>query len=369
MSLGPTVRKVKGLYYIYPAFKKGSFSYIGRMHCRELSRYWKVFEVDESVLDGLAWFGKKKILLHPIFYVCLGDRPGMERTRLKRLEKLERLRGRLGGFEVADSDMISDKAVEVANRFDLLIVPSQHVKETFVKSGVATPIEVLPHGVHDELLKPTSDIRGWTALKIFYLKVKKGAKVVLYFLPHSGFRKGADIAYEAMKRVQSKMPNAYLVVKKGEVADPYVGKLRKLKTVEVSGWLDWPELRDLYDVADCVIVPSRGGGFELNALEAVARGIPTVVPDAPPFAEMGDIFIKVPVRGKVKVFEDNPIHVGYGYEVDPEEYGRAILRVLQHEREYKERYVNIAIKVRKEYNWRVIGLRLFNILKKYGFEP
>ncbi len=355
------------LYYIYPMNKKISFSLISKQHIKYLSRKVKVHEIDEVVIDGLVWTKKRRVLLHPILYVTIGDRPELFSERVRRLKALQKVAERLGGFETCDSDAISKIATYVLNQFDLVIVPSNFAKNVLKKCEVVTSVEVLPHGIPEEFMRIGNPIKSENILPVLELKEKHNAILVLFFLMHSGFRKGADLVYRVMKQVQEKYKNVYLVVKRGDIIDPYLIPLRSLKTIEITGFLTVEELRQLYDTCDILLCPSRGGGFEMNALEGISRGLPTLVPNAGCFLDYIQYAIPLPIAKKVKVFNDNPIHVGYGWEVSIEDFYSKVCDVIEHLSEYKEKFAKRKYEVRQKYSWKHICDKLYEILRKYGF--
>ena len=360
-------KNIQPLYYIYPMNKKISFSLISKQHIKYLSKKIKIHEIDEVVIDGLVWTTKRRILLHPILYITIGDKPEMFSERVRRLKTVKKVAEKLGGFETCDSDAISKVATYVLNQFDLIFVPSNFAKKVLEKCGVQSPIEVLPHGIPEEFMRIGSTIISDNIKPILDIKEKHDAILVLFFLMHSGYRKGADLVYKVMKRVQERYKNVYLVVKRGDIIDPYLIPLRSLKTIEITGFLSTEELRQLYDACDILLCPSRGGGFEMNALEGISRGLPTIVPNAGCFLDYIQFAIPVNAPKKVKVFNDNPIHVGYGWEVDLEEFYRVVCDVIDHLPEYKERFAKVKYVVHQKYSWKHICDRLYELLKKHGF--
>ena len=133
----------------------------------------------------------------------------------------------------------------------------------YVNSGVTVPIEVLPHGISDDFLRDDRiDIDNINTDNINILGLKRAKKygniLVLYFLVHSEYRKGADIVAEVMRKIQKRYPNVLLVVKSGNDTKRTFGNVNH---IGITGWLDDKELKMLYDCCDICISPSRGGGF------------------------------------------------------------------------------------------------------------
>ena len=349
------------LYYAYPVHAPHmSFSIIARHHLK----YVPANPVGELDLERLDW-KHKALLIHPFFYPLLWHSYREIPLRLDRFEKVAEA-AKLGGFEVADTDRISETAAEAANLADLIFVPSTWAKKAFQNGGVKTKVEVLPHGIPEAFITKDRQITDPQISWLLKLK-EKGKKLILYFLTHSGYRKGADILYEAMRQVLRLRPEAQLVVKRLEILDPMLGKLKRLGAVEIPSWLNDHQLRQLYDACDLLVCPSRGGGFELNALEALARGLPTIVPNGGCFTDYIQYAIPAKVAGFKPLWSDNPIHVGNGIETDPSDLAKKIVETLDDLEERKAKAWENAPEIWQHYNWKRIGETLNRKLHDYGF--
>jgi glycosyltransferase involved in cell wall biosynthesis len=355
------------IFYVYPMWKNDSFSLISRQHIKYLRNYCKIEEIDEDTLDNLYWQPGHKILLHPILYPLLGERLHMVIERQRRLNNLLRLKGKLGGFETADSDAISKEAVEVLNKMDLIFVPSNFVKDTYKNSGVASPVEVLPHGLSENFMRekrlPSNDfLRG-----LANMKANKGYTYMLFFYQHSAWRKGADIVADTYMSVRKEYNNLVLILKGSGDDSPVLRLLRMNRIIEIPQFLSEDDLVDLYDLADILVVPSRGGGFELNAIEGIARGCVTIVPDFGCFKDYIEYTIPVFAPLKVKVFRDNPIHIGLGRQVEKHEYVDALCEVARNIESHKRTSAEYAQKVREKYSWDKVVIQLLSKLQEYRF--
>jgi len=358
--------EIKAIHYIYPRYKGVSFNLISEQHIKWLSKKVKVQKIDEEVLDNLMWLQPRNILLHPILYVTIGDKAFQIETRHKRFERVIKIKRKLGGFETADSDQISKVAVDILNRFDVVFLPSTFAIRSFKNSGVEVPLELVPHGLNDVFLDPDRSIRADSIKHIQGIKERNDATLVLFFCLHSDYRKGADLVAEAMEHVQGMHDNVYLVLKKTGVDTPIHEKMRNLRLIEVPTWLPDAELRQLYDVCDMLLVPSRGGGFELNALEGLARGLPTLVPNAGCFTDYIKYAVPLPITSNPKVFPDNPIHIGNGWETNSDQLAHMIHQVLGGLDAWKEKAQANAPTVRQTYSWEAVCNNLFDLLVKHG---
>jgi len=344
-----------------------SFSIIAREQIKQLKEKIKIAEIDEEVLDNLQWLRNRDILLHPILYVTIGDRADLFEKRQRRLRSLLKVKGRLGGFETADSDRISEVAIDALNNLDVVFLPSTFALEVYKKSGATIPMEFLPHGLSEAMTSERKEATNPELKKILDLKTSQNATLVLFFMLHSDYRKGADLVYEAMEFLQRKNNKLFLVVKKTKHETNLSRKLKRLRSVEITSWLSDDDLRQLYDLSDILLVPSRGGGFELNALEGVARGLPTIVPNAGCFKDLTQYCIPIEVSSYPQIFPDNPIHVGKGWQVDSDAFASTIDLVSSDVESWKEKAESNIEEVREKYSWKAIGERLYELLCKYDF--
>jgi len=346
------------IIYVYPKWHTVSFTVVSQNHLRYLKRMFKIQELDEKDFEKLSEIGHvDTIILHPLFLIT-----GLRYSRLT----LARSRcDRLVAFEVADTDRISNKAVDLANQCDLIIVPSTFAKYAYVASGVTAPVEVIPHGISPvytvDNIKPSSEV----IKELRDLKEDKGLVYVLYFLWHSGFRKGADIVYHAFRYIQRRHPTVTLVIKRGAIEDPYMALLRRLNIYEITTWLPEEDLVSLYDTCDVCIVPSRGGGFELNAIEAIARGVITMVPRWGPFIDYLEYTIPIEIEGFEKVFKDNPIHVGYGCRPSLRDFINKFEYVFKNLERLKSVFAITKYEIRREYTWKRVCEKLKEIFDIY----
>jgi glycosyltransferase involved in cell wall biosynthesis len=361
--------------YIYPLYSSDSFHIVASNHVKHLRRWHtvenehvEIEEVDWSQIGCINWNEKRSVLLHPFLYPFASSESFAKNSR--NFARLLGMKNKIGGFDVADSSRISRLAVDLVNKIDLMIVPSNFSKNAYVNSGVTIPIEVLPHGVPDDFLRDDrADIDRINTDNINILGLKRAKKygniLVLYFLIHSEHRKGADIVAEVMRRVQKKYSNVLLVVKSGNDTKRTFSNVNH---VGITGWLDDKELKMLYDCCDLCLSPSRGGGFELNALEAISRGVPTLVTNGGCFTDLINYFIPINLSSKiVQPLPGNTVHIGYGYEVDINDLEAKITDTIVRLEYWENRFKNNSREIREKYSWENISKTLDDHLKNYGF--
>jgi glycosyltransferase involved in cell wall biosynthesis len=164
---------------------------------------------------------------------------------------------------------------------DLLLVYSRYVRRHAIASGIpARKVRVVPLGVDETVFTPEGPVYELATSKRFrFLFV--GAPVA---------RKGADTLLEAYRRAFGPDDDVCLVIKdhphdlfyEGEaIRDRIVEAARDPHSPDVEYICEYmaPEqLASLYRACDVGVFPYRAEGFCLPILEAMASGVPSIVP-------------------------------------------------------------------------------------------
>ena len=320
----------KRLSYYCSIEGNDSFSIISKYHVQTLRKLgW-----------GDAEAGEDWVIIHPVFYLY-------QEKRLS-LNLLRKFYSHLGGFDLADTDRISSLAVRLADDMDLIMVPSECSKRAYLGSGVKSRVEVVPHGVDEKLYSSPK--------KPSPLVPKNGVKI-LFFCLHSELRKGADVVRRVMGRVLKERSDVTFIVKGGD----FKGFPR---TRHITKWLSEQDLVRLYDSCDIGLTPSRGGGFELNVLEMLARGLIVITSDWPAIQEYAKKYVlTIKSTGrKFKPLSGNPIHCGYGADPDVNHCYQLIKYALDNLEGLKKRAEKNAPRLRKKYSWRKTGEKIVKCL-------
>lgn len=159
---------------------------------------------------------------------------------------------------------------DTLHEFDQIIVPSEHNVELF--SRYHDNVSYLPLGVRAE---------QWN-----YVPRQAPESVFRFLHAGSGSRKGPDVAYKAFRTIFQGMwdsnhqwtgtgPEPWLVMKNPKGEEWYGNNIEM-----VSGRLSDAEEVALYESCHAMVMPSRGEGFGLQPLQAIAQGIPTILTDA-----------------------------------------------------------------------------------------
>jgi glycosyltransferase involved in cell wall biosynthesis len=371
---------VNSVLYVYPQHHTVSFTVIARKHLDYMRRLKlaEVYEMDELAFPDFCPVTKYDAVLHPHIYIWHRFierlyRVASDTLRHKIPQYVDYYRSRFDrvvAVDVCDSDRMSEYAVGLLNQADKVVVPSSFCVEVYSSSGVKKPTHRVPHGVDPEWytapnvwdVSPAKAINP-SLLEVFLYKLRRKKKLLLFWLWHSPARKGWPEVKEVYTRLVRERRDVVLVLKTFSPSAPEFQEVMHLGAVQVYGWLSDYEKMALYDLADVTLVFSRGGGFELSALESLARGVPVVASSKGSWTDYVPRFLQVKVGERVKVFEDNAIHVGYGCKVDVEDALNKIHDILENYDDYRARVEEWRSKVlSSEYRWDVVAKRLVEVV-------
>lgn len=151
------------------------------------------------------------------------------------------------------------------HEFEQIIVPSRQNVELF--SRYHDNVVYMPLGVDPDL---------W-----HYVAPSPPERDFRFLISGRGTRKGVDLVYRAFREVFAGVPAGdgpvpRLIMKSRSGHQEYYGD----GIEQITGTLDPLAERDLYASAHCYVQPSRGEGFGLQPLQAIALGRPTILTDA-----------------------------------------------------------------------------------------
>lgn len=175
-------------------------------------------------------------------------------------------------FTMWEASVLPPTFRQTFHEFDLLVVPSEQNQELFSKYH--PNVRLNPLGVDPE---------RW-----FYTPRPPVDRYFRFLIGGSGKRKGTDLAFKAFRHIfrgmwdssgewRGKGPEPRLVMKNPRGEEQYQG----WQGVEmISGRLSDEDEEALYASCHVYLQPSRGEGFGLQPLQAMAQGMPTVLTDA-----------------------------------------------------------------------------------------
>jgi len=184
--------------------------------------------------------------------------------------------GKLIGHPIHEGTRLIPGWSQLINRMEKIFVCSEANKNLYKWNDVVIPIEVIHYGTNPELYKPAeqSGERPFTFLSVNSWTGKKGD------------RKGTDLLIKAFDE-EFKEGEAELILKIGtfwqnkvdfaeRVAD-ILGHENPDIIINSEFVKEQVLVDDYYQKADCFVAPTRGEGFGMTILNAMACGLPVVV--------------------------------------------------------------------------------------------
>jgi len=354
---------MKRLTYCYPIMKNVSFKLIAEKHIEHLKGRYIIYRVDVDNLRILRLLPTNYVILHPLFYpfwYCW-ERDYELMYQINKIKST--ICEKIVAFDTADSDRLSSKAVDIANYLpDVVVVPSEYARNTYVDSGVCKDkVRVIPHGVSDIFFDNSIVIRS-----VMRKIASDSRKKILYFITHSFYRKGADLVEKAINELRKRRKDFVLICKTSNLMLENNWSRKNCDYV-ISGLLSDEEIKTLYDISDLLILPSRGGGFELNGLEALMRNRPVIYPKESCIEEYAGKVVPelgVKIASRPTVLQGNKIHVGRGHEVDLNDFIDKINYALDNIDELKEKVrTRFTREMRERYRWGNIANEIIKVLE------
>jgi len=334
-------------------FKAGnyvSFFLISYFHIKELRKNFDVREGIVNILGHELAFKRylrdvDLAIVHPCLYpFAFGD---YQEYYVKFFNTFNKSIG----IDTADSNKVNPKFKKLLDSFTRLIVPSEWAKKAYLKTRTKTPIHILPHGLDEAFFQPKISVPRSYVLQ----RLQQNPKTkILFFYIHSEWRKGIDL----IEKIAPKIPNTLWVMKSMEGgAKPNIPNL-----FVITGQQSWSELVEIYDICDILFLPSRGEGFGLNVLEALARGLPVLYPEKSAMSEYAHGYgVEIKAKALDQPLPDNLVHIVKGHTIDLEDAVNKINMVIKDLNYYK----NLASKFpRERYGWGKIGEQLTAIISR-----
>lgn len=174
-----------------------------------------------------------------------------------------------------ESSRLPEQFREGLHNFETIIVPSQQNLELF--STYHDNVHLVPLGV---------DPRRW-----HFVERQTPTTEFRFLIGGSGPRKGTDLARKAFRLafpdLDRMQPRPKLIMKSPKGEEVFGGAGIEV----IGGRLTDEDEVALYESAHCYVQPSRGEGFGLQPLQAMAQGIPTILTGAHGHAGFADLGI------------------------------------------------------------------------------
>jgi glycosyltransferase involved in cell wall biosynthesis len=227
-------------------------------------------------------------------------------------------------------------ANRINEAYDQLWVHSRWTRDLACESGIdPARVRRIPNGFDPTTFHPDGPTYGLPTTKRFRFLFVGGAVQ----------RKGIDVLLQAYRAAFTREDDVVLVIKDAGAANvfynqrPYHDEIRRVANdpsapslVYLAEHLAPEQLAALYRACDCAVFPYRAEGFAMPALEALACGAPTIVPDLGPSRDYSDhdtSFLVRSTRIRLPVGRTFAMRLGYRIELPSVDFCEVKPRALQ----------------------------------------
>ena len=289
----------------------------------------------------------------PITHEYTGQKVGVVYSYPHPLESLQTEKKVL--YTMFESTSIDPAWIPYLKMADKIFVPSKFCKEAFASRGIET--QVIPLGYNTDN---------------FYYKEKEDDGVFTFTMYNAfDMRKGWDLVFGAFVEEFGKDEKVKLILKSVFRKLPFPIVRSEYPNIElILESVGQDKLRELLYKTDCFVFPSRGEGFGLTPLEALACGTTSIIPNASGMSEYfnEEYFIDLEVEGlRPAIYENFDISV-VGEMIEPNKLDlRKKMRwAYEHREKCWEMGREGAKWVKNEYPIRKTGIKLASELRKLG---
>lgn len=256
-----------------------------------------------------------------------------------------------------ESDKIPEDWPEYLKMADEVIVPSKWCSDVFARSGIKTT--VVPLGYNDR------------AFKFRERPIPVDTDSTFTFLHYNSFnmRKGFSEVFKAFTEEFGLDEPVRLILKTTDIRTPLPILKSQYPNIEViTGHVTEGELGDILGQANCMVYPSRGEGFGITPLEAMATGCPAIVPNAHGISEYfnGNYMLEVKATercpGLYQSFKNQD--VGEMVVCDVEDLKRQMRYAYNHQHDMYELGKQASEYV-KRFTYQASAVRLAEIINKW----
>jgi glycosyltransferase involved in cell wall biosynthesis len=257
------------------------------------------------------------------------------------------------GYTMLEVDGLPDDWVATCNGFDEIWVPSHWGAATFASVGVSRPIHVMPLGYDPNRFHPGIPARKnpdrFTFLSVFEWGERKAPELLLRAYAAAFTRRDDVLLLLRINNFDPEVDVARAIDALGLPSDGPPVALLYNRQIAAGG------LGMLYRSADCFVLPTRGEGWGLPILEAMACGVPAIATDWSAQTEFFHSGVGYPlrIRGLVPADAKCPYYPGFNWaDPDLEHLVHLLRHVYENREEARARGERAAEEARTRWTWR-----------------
>ncbi|HEX7317719.1 MAG TPA: glycosyltransferase [Pyrinomonadaceae bacterium] len=257
------------------------------------------------------------------------------------------------GYTMLEVDGLPREWVRRANMMDEVWTPSSFNARTFKESGVSKPIHVMPLGVNPAYFNPciqSYPVAGvYTFLSAFEWGERKAPEVLLraFSDEFSADEEAVLVCKVYNQDVSVNVPRLVGALGLGEGGGRIVFSINEVVPAH--------QLGALYRSANCFVLPTRGEGWGLPLLEAMACGLPVIATGWGAQADFVNDETAYPLAsdGLVPAEAKCPYYKGFNWAEPSYEHLRTLLRhVYENREEARLKGLKASAEVLSRWTWR-----------------
>lgn len=282
-------------------------------------------------------------------------------------DAFERSRGRYKiGFTMLEVDGFPKEWVRQAEALDEVWVPSEFNRQGLLNSGLTRPIHKIPLGVdtnyfNRQVERHPSPYGEFTFLSAFEWGERKEPWLLLKIF-NDEF--GADEPVRLVCKIINRDPRVSL---KHEISALRLGTGGGRVSYILNREFPHYQLGSLYRSADCFVAVSRGEGWNMPLMEAMACGLPSIATDwgaHPEFFHSG-VGYPLAIRGTVRAVARCPYYTGYSWaDPDPDHLRHQLRHVYENRQEARAKGDAAADEVEEQWTWDHAAQRIVDRLRQ-----
>lgn len=256
--------------------------------------------------------------------------------------------------------------VDGCNRMDEVWVPASFNLDTFAASGVKVPLRTMPLGVDIDYFNPQITGR------------RPSERFIFLSVFEWGERKAPEILLGAFAEEFGRSDDVMLLLSVSN-RDPFVDVDAQIAALDLpkgapivvmnNAHLPAYQMGSLYRSADCFVLPSRGEGWGMPVLEAMACGLPAIATNWSGPADFlnDENGFPLNVKSMVKAESRCVYYEGFDWAEPDSEHLKSLMRQVYEKPEAaRAKGLLAAESVQAEYTWQRCAERIMQRLKEWS---